>query len=198
MRARMAIKYSEIVVELREVKLSSKPQSLLDISAKGTVPVLQLPGNGILEESIDIIHWALSRHDPQDWSLRKVDTLRTRAMELIGENDQVFKKHLDHYKYSDRYPEWPAEHYRNQGMEYLLQLERHLEQNRYLITDHISIADISIFPFIRQFAFVDKTWFAQTDLSRLQSWLQELINSALFNSIMDKYPVWDKDNAVIF
>jgi glutathione S-transferase len=198
MRARMAIKYSQTVVQLREVKLSSKPQSMLDISPKGTVPVLQLPDNSILEESIDIIHWALSKYDPQDWSLCKVNTLRTRAMELILENDQVFKKHLDHYKYSDRYPEWPAEHYRNQGMEYLLQLERYLDQSRYLITDHISIADISIFPFIRQFAFVDKAWFEQTDLPRLKSWLQEFINSGLFISIMDKYPVWDKENAVIF
>jgi glutathione S-transferase len=198
MRARMAIKYSDIAVELREVKLSSKPQSMLDISAKGTVPVLQLPDNTILVESIDIIHWALARYDPQDWSLSKVTTQRTRALELIWENDQVFKKHLDHYKYSDRHPEWPAEHYRSQGMKFLLELERHLDENRYLITDHLSIADISIFPFVRQFAFVDKTWFAQTDLPRLQSWLQELIDSALFNSIMDKYPVWDKDNAVIF
>jgi glutathione S-transferase len=198
MRARMAIKYSQTVVELREVKLSSKPQSMLNISPKGTVPVLQLPDNSVLEESIDIIHWALSRSDPQDWSLSGVNTLRNRALDLIWKNDQVFKQHLDQYKYADRYPEWPAEHYRQQGMEYLQQLERHLQHSRYLMTDHISIADISIFPFIRQFAHVDKAWFEQTDLPGLQSWLQEFIDSALFNSIMDKYPPWDNNDAVIF
>ncbi len=198
MRARMAIKYSQAVVELREVKLSAKPHNLLEISPKGTVPVLQLEDSTVLEESIDIIHWALSGYDPQDWSLSKEDTLRSRAMELVWVNDHTFKPHLDHYKYSDRYPEWPAIHYRQQGMEFLQLLESHLQQNRHLLTDHISIADISIFPFVRQFAYVDKEWFESTNLPRLQSWLHKFIDSSLFKMIMEKYPPWDENNAVIF
>ena len=198
MRARMAIRYSQTTVELREIKLSSKPAHMLAVSPKGTVPVLILPDGGILEESLDIIDWALSRYDPQDWSLRENYRLRAVAGELIQANDLVFKQQLDRYKYANRHPEHPATYYRDQALAYLYRLDRHLQQNRYLLSDHISIADIAIVPFIRQFAYVDITWFQQSDFKQLQSWLQGLIESPLFMDIMEKYPLWDGENALFF
>ncbi len=198
-RARMALKYSQTNVVLREVKLSSKPENMLAISPKGTVPVLQLPDNIILEESMDIIHWALSHQDPEDWLLRQNDGLRSKALTLISDNDQHFKKQLDLYKYADRHPERPATYYRQTAMAFLQQLEGYLLQNNYLINKHISIADIAIFPFIRQFAFVDKDWFDQSKLPGLQTWLQQFIDSELFASCMEKHPPWTSEQpAVIF
>lgn len=114
-------------------------------------------------------------------------------------NDYSFKTDLDHYKYADRYPQYPAEYYRSQGEEFLQDLEQALSQSEYLLGRSLSIADIGIFPFIRQFAFVDKAWFDQAPYPRLQSWLQELLESSLFESIMLKLPVWKQgDQPVIF
>ncbi len=157
----MAITYSGIDVELREVLLSNKPKSMLEYSPKGTVPVLVLPDKTVIDESRDIISWALSVNDPEQWrpSNKKLLEISER---LIDENDSSFKQALDQYKYHERHPQHSAEHYRAQGEAFLAKLEARLTATKYLINDQITVADIAIFPFVRQFAFVDKDWFYQT------------------------------------
>ena len=188
MRARMAIHYSDCKVELREVLLKDKPSELLHASARGTVPVLVL-NNKVIDQSMDIMHWALSRRDPDNW-LSASTKINTNTLQLITENDNIFKLHLDHYKYADQHPQHSAEYYRTQGEHFLIKLEQQLNTHRYLSGPKLSIVDISVFPFIRQFAHVDKDWFEHTDYPRLQNWLDSLICSELFSQVMIKHPVW--------
>jgi glutathione S-transferase len=181
MRARMALRYSNVPVEIIEVSLKAKPAEMLAISPKGTVPVLDAGGQ-VIDESLEIMRWALAQNDPQDWLLAG----DSRIAELIEANDQVFKVHLNRYKYAERYPEQPMEIYRAEGALYLQRLEELLEGREYLLGDHPSLADIALLPFVRQFAHVDREWFAQTPYVRLQAWLQRFLESELFTSIMKK------------
>lgn len=186
-RARMALHYAGIQVELREVLLKDKPASMLSASSKGTVPVLIFPDGRVLDESFDVMRWALEQSDSDHWWLKEFEA---EINELIQWNDGEFKQHLDHYKYFERYPEHPMEFYRAQAEEFLTALEQRLSVEKYLLGKNISIADIAIFPFIRQFAFADKRWFDVSPYPKLQSWLDEFLESNLFLSIMEKYPVW--------
>lgn len=187
MRARMAVYKAGIDHEHREVVLREKPDHMLEISPKGTIPVLQLPDGTVLEESLDIMHYALAENDPDNWLKPDPDTREA----LITENDGNFKRNLDRYKYPDRYPDEDTSHARNNGVLFLEKLNQYLSQNRYLLADHISMADIAIFPFIRQFAHIDREWFDTLDLKPLQNWLENHKQSALFTSIMPKYDKWD-------
>lgn len=182
MRARMALWAAQVQVELREVSLREKPQHLLQISPKATVPVLQLPDGTVLEQSLDIMHWALQQNDAQGWL--SVDIAQADA--LISANDGEFKKALDRYKYPDRYPEQSPLFYREQGEQFLQRLETALAGHRYLLGDSASIADVAIFPFIRQFAAVDSEWFAQSAYGNLRVWLAGWVESALFDEVMQK------------
>jgi glutathione S-transferase len=186
MRARMALKYAGIAVEIREISLKDKPQSMLAVSPKATVPVLVLADGTLLEESLDIMYWALQQNDKDGWL--GVDSERSQA--LVAENDSSFKQALDKYKYAIRFPEQPAETYRLQGEVFLQKLEALLNQNSYLLADHISLADVAIFPFIRQFSGVDSVWFETAPYPKLKHWLQGLIASELFQSIMEKQPTY--------
>jgi len=181
MRARMALRYSGVPVEIVEVSLKAKPAEMLAISPKGTVPVLEADGR-VIDESLEIMRWALAQHDPDDWLLGG----DSRIAELIEANDQVFKVHLNRYKYAERYPEQPMEVYRAEGAVFLQRLDGLLEGRDYLLSDHLSLADVALLPFVRQFAHVDREWFAQTPYVRLQAWLQRLLESNLFTSIMKK------------
>lgn len=181
MRARMALRYCGVPVEIVEVSLKAKPAEMLAISPKGTVPVLDADGR-VIDESLEIMRWALAQNDPQDWLLGG----DARIAELIEANDQVFKGHLNRYKYAERYPEQPMEVYRAEGEMFLRRLEELLEGRDYLLTDHPSLADVALLPFVRQFAHVDREWFAQTPYVRLQAWLQRFLESELFTSIMKK------------
>lgn len=185
MRARLAIAVSGIAVEYREIALRDKPQAMLAISPKGTVPVLQLSDGRVIEQSLDIMLWALALNDPQQW-LQDDKVLSGTTKKLIDTNDGPFKYWLDRYKYADRYPEYSAEYYRQQAGEFLQTLEGLLESKAYLFGAHASIADMAIFPFIRQFAAVDKTWFAASDYVQLRRWLDELLRSDLFAEVMIK------------
>ena len=189
MRSRMAIAVSGIQVELREVVLRDKPQALLDISPKATVPVLLSSDNTVIDESLDIMHWALNQSDPEHW-------LSDINNELIANSDGDFKYWLDRYKYADRYPEHNEEYYRQQGEKTLLTLEDLLEKKAYLSSDNITFTDIAIFPFIRQFAFADLNWFEQAPYPKLRAWLNALINSDLFQQTMVKYQPWKADGVV--
>jgi glutathione S-transferase len=189
MRARLAIAISGVAVEYREIALRNKPQAMLAISPKGTVPVLQLADGRVIEQSVDIMLWALAANDPQLW-LQGEKALPAAARTLIDTNDGSFKFWLDRYKYADRYPEHSAERYRQQAEEFLCQLERLLETRAYLGGARLSIADMAIFPFIRQFAAVDKVWFAASQYRRLQKWLDELSMSSIFTDVMVKRECW--------
>ena len=187
-------------LELREVVLKNKPAELIEISPKATVPVLQLTDGCVIDESRDIALWALKQRALIDSS----DEIKTQYLplhlqldieELTDENDGSFKWALDRYKYSDRYEE-SEELYRKQGEVFLAKLEKLLEKNRYLYSSEPSLADIAIFPFVRQFAHVDKNWFEKSPYPKLIQWLNEWLASEVFNSIMEKYKQWDSQQTV--
>lgn len=185
MRARMALRYSAVDLNIVEVSLKAKPPEMLALSSKGTVPVLQVDGK-VIDESLEIMHWALAQHDPDNWRL--LGDLEGQALTaaLIEENDQVFKLHLNRYKYPERHPEYPLEHYRTEGEVFLQRLEALLETRAFLAADYQSLADVAVMPFVRQFAHVDREWFAAAPYPRLQRWLQGLLDSELFVAIMAK------------
>ena len=195
MRARMAIYYSGITVEIREILLKDKPKQMLEVSPKGTVPVLLLSNGEVIEESREVMMWALKQNDPDTWYAGLCQEQQSEIQFLINRNDNDFKPWLDKYKYSVGYPEHSQEYYRKNAEVYLFDLNTRLSLSKYLVADVVSIADIAIFPFIRQFAFVDKTWFEQTQYSYLRNWLNTLLNSELFYSIMNKYPCWRQGDA---
>jgi len=193
MRARLAIAASGQNVELREVVLREKPPELVAVSPKTTVPVLVLPDGQVIEQSIDIMLWALRVHDPQGWLNPPAGTL-DHMLALIARNDSNsdggFKHHLDRYKYPNRYPGADAVQHRSAGAAFLLQLEVRLETTTCLFGDRPALADMAIAPFVRQFAATDPDWFAGQPWPRLQHWLATLTASALFERVMGKYPQW--------
>lgn len=186
MRARMALKYAGITLELREITLKDKPAAMLKASPKATVPVLVLQDGRVIEQSLDIMHWALQHQDNDAWL--SADSNMTQ--QLITENDGSFKQALDKYKYAIRFPEQSAGVYRTQGGVFLKKLETLLSQSEYLLGNQISLADIAIFPFIRQFSGVDAIWFEAAPYPKLKIWLKTLIESELFFSIMEKQPTY--------
>jgi glutathione S-transferase len=186
MRARMALWAAGVQLELREVSLRDKPKHLLQISPKATVPVLLLVDGTVLEQSLDIMRWALDKNDPSGWL--KGDMVM--ADSLISVNDGEFKKALDRYKYPERYPEQSALFYREQGEQFLQRLEALLAEHRFLLGDSASMADVAIFPFIRQFAAVDSEWFGQSDYPRLREWLAGWVEGELFAEILQKFPTY--------
>ena len=179
MRARMALRYSGVPLTTVEVSLKAKPVEMLALSPKGTVPVLVCADGRVIEQSLDIMRWALAQKDPDNW-------LGPDSAALIEENDHVFKTHLDRYKYAIRYPEQPMEHYRAQGEQFLQHLEDLLGHAPYLAGDRLSLADVALAPFIRQFAHVDREWFEQAPYPHLRVWLERILTSALFTSVMAK------------
>lgn len=185
MRARMALRYCAVEVQIVEVSLKAKPAEMLALSSKGTVPVLAVDGR-VIDESLAIMHWALAQNDPEDWLLAGDAVGQQRIAALIEENDQVFKVHLNRYKYAERYPEQPMETYRAEGEVFLRTLDELLRGRDYLLAEHPSLADVALLPFVRQFAHVDREWFAQTPYARLQAWLQRFLDSELFTAIMKK------------
>ncbi|SDM47761.1 glutathione S-transferase [Maricaulis salignorans] len=185
MRARLALAASETVVEHREVLLRGKPAEMLAASPKGTVPVLVLPDGQVVEESLDIMRWALGRHDPRGWL-----TAGDAMFDLVAINDGPFKQALDRYKYPNRYDGEDALENRARGLEILTALEARLAGSAFLCGEAMSLADAAIFPFVRQFAHTDREWFARQALPHLQAWLAAHLASPLFTGVMQKYPVW--------
>lgn len=187
MRARMALAYSGIAVEIREISLREKPASMLVISPKGTVPVLQSDGL-VIEQSYDIMKWALKQSDSDQWLSAETESV---IDEWVEKNDGPFKKLLNQYKYPDRYPDISLEETLSQATtSFLGPINEQLKKSAYLLGSKISLADIAIFPFVRQFAMVDPKWIDQSGLSFLKQWLNEHIQSPLFLSVMQKYPTW--------
>lgn len=186
MRARMALKYAGIELEHREIEFRNKPQSMLLVSPKGTVPVLCLD-DLVLDQSLDIMRWALEQSDPDGW--RDVD--ENVSQEWIKKNDGPFKALLDQYKYPNRFPDLHQDDVLNSAINLMLQpMEASLQSNKYLLGSQMSLVDVAIFPFIRQFAAVKPQQFEVLPFASLKRWLDLHLESELFNSVMDKHPVW--------
>ncbi len=191
MRARAAIHYSKIAVELREIELRNKPTAMLACSPKGTVPVLVLPDGQVIDESLNIMLWALSIHDPESRGCINTNEMREQALDLIAENDYFFKGRLDRYKYWNRHPEFSMEHYRELAEQFLIKLEHGLQDHPFLIGHHETLADMAIAPFIRQFALVDKAWFDRAPYPGLRRWLETWMATPAHQHVMKKQLVWN-------
>jgi len=189
MRARLALAVSGTRCGLREVKLSAKPAAMLAASAKATVPVLVLPDGRVIEESLDIMRWALTQRDPEGWLVRDDPA-------LIAANDGPFKRDLDRYKYPDRHGVDAAVH-RDHGLAFLHRLEARLATTAQLCGPERGLADAAIVPFVRQFAAVDRNWFDARPLPRLRAWLAGHLTSSLFDAIMVRVPPWTPGDAPV-
>lgn len=189
MRARLALLVSETICEIREVKLSAKPAAMIAVSPKATVPVLVLPDGCVIDESLDIMHWALGEHDPALW-LDGVDAA------LIAANDGSFKHHLDRYKYANREADDPTDH-RAACLKYLQFLEERLARHRHLCGASASLTDAALLPFVRQFAEVERVWFDALPLPHIQCWLAEGLANPLFDAAMIRLDPWQPGDEVI-
>jgi len=187
----MAIMKAGIECRLREVVLRDKPAEMLAASPKGTVPVIVEQDGHVIEESLDAIDWALAQNDPDGWLKPETGTL-TDMQGLISECDGPFKRALDRYKYPNRYEDEAInrDEQRGFGLAFLEKLEERLARTQQLFGNRISLADIAIFPFVRQYANTDRNWFDSESLPHLQRWLDAHLNSDLFAQIMPKYPQW--------
>jgi glutathione S-transferase len=186
MRARMALKYAGIQFEQREIDFRNKPQSMLLLSPKGTVPVLSVDGL-VLDQSLDIMHWALGQSDPDGWN--EVDKQASQLW--VEKNDGSFKVLLDQYKYPNRFPDLNPKDVFNGAIALMLNpMETALQSTQYLLGNKISWVDVAIFPFIRQFAAVNPQQFEALPFTSLKQWLSLHLESELFHSVMDKHPTW--------
>jgi glutathione S-transferase len=186
MRARMALLASGVRCELREISLKQKPAEMLAISPKASVPVLQLPNGEVIDESFDIMHWALRQNDPDQW-------LDAYSADLIAQNDGDFKYHLDRYKYPNRFNSNSHVH-RAAGFAFLETLEILLCKNDFLCADTPKLADFALMPFVRQFAQTDRAWFDMQPAPLLQNWLDAMAESPLFARAMRVYDLWTPGN----
>lgn len=188
MRARMALWCAEIKVELCEISLRDKPPEMLALSPKGTVPVLHCADGRVIDQSLDIMRWALEQNDPCGWLRWKPGSDEyARQESLITCNDTTFKHWLDRYKYAERYPEFDATYYRQQALSCQLEvLEQRLSQAAFLGGEIADLSDLALFPFVRQFAAVDAQWFDSSPYAATRQWLSGWVESDLFKKIMVK------------
>jgi glutathione S-transferase len=184
-RARMAIAMSKVAVTEIEVDLKHKPAQMLALSPKATVPVLVLTDGSVIDESLDIMKWALRQNDPMN-VLEVSEDVTVEIEQLIARNDSEFKALLDRYKYPERYPEFSARHYRDQAENFLHMLDSKLVQRPYLAGEKPSLADFALLPFVRQFHLVDKQWFDTSPHAALRKWLENWLNSDLLIAVMHK------------
>ncbi|WP_333569536.1 glutathione S-transferase [Sphingorhabdus sp.] len=190
MRARMAVAVSGARVELREVVLRDKPPEMIAVSPKGTVPVLVVGDDHVVDESLDIMRWALAQNDPADW-------LAHADADMISANDGPFKQALDRYKYPHRYGLADGLEHREVARDHLSGLNDILAAQPYLGGSAPAFTDIALFPFVRQFAATDPLWFDALPLPALQAWLNGLLASDLFGQIMTRYPKWTAGDEII-
>ena len=189
-RARVALYSAQIEVEFREITFKNKPPTMLEASPKGTVPVLVLGDGTVIDESWDIMLWALSRSDPENLQVQG-ETELEQVLQLVEANDHEFKTDLDRYKYADRYPQRTPEQHRSRAEKFLQQLEFRLNSTSHLVREPVSLVDIALFPFVRQFAMVDIDWFNGAPYPALRNWLNEMLGSARFRNVMGKNRIWE-------
>lgn len=183
-RARMALDVADVQLEHREVLLRDKPAAMLEASAKGTVPILVLPDGTVLEESLDVMRWALRVADPEGWLDEEASSI-----DLLEAVEQDFKPQLDGYKYGHRGTSEQEERCRDAGVVFLRRLEERLEQG-HLLGPRRSLADVGTFPFVRQFAHHDRAFFTSLGIPRLEQWLDAFLSSERFARIMQKRAPW--------
>jgi glutathione S-transferase len=182
----MALQYAGVQLEYREIELRNKPQSMLRLSPKGTVPVLDVDGL-VLDQSLDIMRWALQVSDPDGWNILNENIAQT----WIEKNDELFKSLLDQYKYPNRYPNINQATVLAEAIELMLKpMELALESSQYLLGNKMTWVDAAIFPFIRQFSMVDQKKFEELPFPQIKKWLNEQIESELFVTVMGKHPTW--------
>lgn len=196
MRARIAVAVSQQPCELREVVLAHKPAELLLASPKGTVPVLVLVDGTVIDQSLDIMRWALQARDPEHW-LPRTETQWERTHAWIAENDGPFKHALDRYKYPHRYALPDGLAHRAAGAVFLQTLNATLVAQAFLSGPHFGLADAALAPFVRQFSHTDALWFAQQDWPALQAWLVQFEQSTSYLCTMDKQPAWAPGQATV-
>ena len=191
MRARMALKVSGTEYEHREILLRDKPASMLAASEKGTVPVYIKADGFVIDESFDVMIWALQQHDPENWLAPGLDAMAPLITLITGD----FKHHLDRYKYASRYrndaDRFSVDHtHRDEAVKLLQEVETRLAKSDYLMGDTPSLADYATFPFLRQFSNVEPEWWNEPQFPHLHAWLTNLVEGDLFKSVMQKHPLW--------
>jgi glutathione S-transferase len=199
MRARLALHVSEVLHEHREVVLKHKPAQLLALSPKGTVPVLWLrsaAGDQVLEQSLDIMRWALQQNDPLGW-WPATDAERADAMALIAHNDGPFKQQLDRYKYPNRSGLDSGLADRDAAAPWLNALDARLQSHGFLTGGRFGLADAAMAPFVRQFAHTDPNWFATQPWPALAKWLAGFEASERFAAIMHKHAPWQEPAPIL-
>ena len=193
----MALKYAGLSIELREVEPGDMPEEALRISSDVTVPLLVLDDGNYIDESWDIVKWALEQNDPDHW-LGKEKEHPIDSEILIETNDFSVKEDLDHYECAGRHPEHTEAYYRERCEEFIEELEEMLCENTFLLSDKLTLADIGVFPFIRQFSKVDENWFEEAPYPKLRHWLHSLINSALFQQVFQEHELWRQGDDPIY
>jgi glutathione S-transferase len=189
----MALASSGIQVELREVKLSDMPESMLQLSPKATVPVLLSSDGLVVDESLDVMVWCLSQSDPEGWL-----DIDAASNQLIQRFDEEFKPLLDCYKYADRHPDFSQLQHRIRAEVFLHELNQLLSLNAYLSAAQCRLTDVAIFPFIRQFARVDAAWFERSEYAFVRNWLNGMLGSPRFQTVMTKYPFWRPGDEAVY
>ena len=190
-RARLGLYLAEQHVELRDISLKNKPQQMLQVTPKGTVPLLVFSNGDYIDESLGIMVWGLSQHDPQNLLLSDNSFLFTDMINLIARNDCKYIAALEHYKSDMRYHNPSATIYRHLCQSFLDDLEYRLEKNTFLMCDNPSLADYAILPFIRQFSHVERQWFRHAPYPKLKSWLEKHYQDPIFSRTMKKNPLWE-------
>jgi len=194
MRARLALLLSEQAIIIRAISLKDKPQVMLNASPKGTVPVLILPDGKVIDESIDIMLWALEQHDPKNLLQRDKPEIEKKILALIAQGDAQFKHPLEQYRAAKRYHRDSEVHWREQCERFIQTLEKGLSETGYFIGSEPSLADYSFIPFMRQFGRVDKKWFAIAPYPKLKTWLSRQLQSQLYAKMMVKHEFWSEQS----
>ena len=196
MRARMAIYLSQIVVEHREVSLKNKPKSMMEISPKGTVPVLLLENGDVIDESMDIINWCLETKSRVFKDILD-DSQKAFTKKIIKIFDEKFKFHLDRYKYATRYKNVDAVSHRDTCLDILKTLDKKINNTKWFFSNNVNKIDISVLPFIRQFRIADPLWFdANQSIPNIQIWLENFLQSKLLNEVMINFDAWDPNDPI--
>ena len=198
MRARLALLLSEQAIIIRAITLKDKPQAMLEASPKGTVPVLVLADGSVIEESMDIMLWALEQSDPNHLLPKEKPEAQQAVIQLIQRGDDEFKHPLEQYRAAKRYHRDSEVQWREQCEAFIEELEQRLSANGYFVGNSVSLADYSFIPFMRQFGRVDRKWFAKAPYPKVKAWLSTQLQSQLYAKMMTKHPIWQTDASATF
>lgn len=198
MRARIALLLAEQTIIVRAITLKDKPQAMLNASPKGEVPVLILPNGTVIEQSYDIMLWALQQNDSANLLHRDVPEFSQQILQLIERGDNEFKHPLEQYRAAKRYHQDSEIQWRQQCEIFIEDIEYNLNQSGYFVGNQLSLADYAFIPFMRQFGRVDRKWFAQAPYPKFKTWLSTQLQSRLYARMMTKHPLWDNNSAICY